>query len=233
MQIAVVGVIVLYAGTTAISYILNVYTWNPYYNTFTMPPVVSAIIPKPIYFYFVGSASAWVVGYAVLLCVVLWRSDFLHAELDEYNEAMADLASGASSEVAAITIPTRCYKDDSHNVYVSVWSAVTDPSTYIEAELQAVGMKVTGSLKQRLPLSPSELLFFWNFNFATSGSHLVNVFLRLTDAQGGMKKELLRKTYDVHVINLYRRYGPALITTVIALLTFLLGLLHSLGLVMI
>jgi hypothetical protein len=230
LQIALVGDIALCAGTTAISYILNVYTWNPYYNTYSMPPVMSAIIPKPIYFYFVFAASAYLVVYAILFCAVMWRSDSLHAELDEYDEAMADLTSGASSEAAMITMPTRCYKDDSHNVYVSVWPTVTDPSTYVEAELQAVGMKVIGSLKQRLPLSHSELLFFWNFNFATSGTHLVNVFLRLTNAQGEMKEELLRKTYDVHVIALYRRYGPALITTVVALLTFLLGLLHSLGL---
>jgi hypothetical protein len=91
-------------------------------------------------------------------------------------------------------------------------------------------MKVIGSLKQRLPLSSAELLFFWNFNFTTSGSHLMNVFIRLTNAQGEMKKELLRKTYDVHVIDLYRRYGPALLTTVATLITFLLEFLHSLGL---
>jgi len=58
----------------------------------------------------------------------------------------------------------------------------------------------------------------------------VNVFVRLTDAQGEMKKELLRKTYDVHVIALYRRLGPALITTLIGLITFILGLLRSSGL---
>ena len=230
MKIAVVGIIALYAWTTTISYILNSYTWNPFYDTYSLPPVVSAIIPKPIFFYFVFSTSALLVVYAILFCAILWRSDSLHAELEEYNEAMADLTSGASSEAATITMPTRCYKDDSHNVYVSVWPTSTDPSIYVEAELQAVGMKVVGSPKQRLPLSSSELLFLWNFNFATSGSHMVNVFVRLTDAQGEMKKELLRKTYDVHVIALYRRLGPALITTMIGLITFVLGLLRSSGL---
>ena len=231
MKIAIVGIIALYAWTTAISYKLNSYTWNPFYETYSLPPVASTIIPKPIFFYFVFPTSALLVVYLILFSLVLWRSDSLRAKLDEYNEAMTDLTSGEASEAATITMPTRCYKDDSHNVYASVWPTLTDPSTYVEAELQAVGMKVAGSPKQRLPLSSSELLFFWNFNFATAGSHMVNLFVRLTDAQGEIKKELLRKTYDVHVVALYRRLGPVLITTMIGLITFILGLLRSSGLV--
>jgi hypothetical protein len=127
LQIALIGDIALSTGITAISYILNVYTWNPYSNTYIVPPVVSTIIPKPIYYYFVFATGMCLVLYAILLGAVRWRSDSLHAELDEYNEAMANLTSGASSEAAMITMPTRCYKDDSHNVYVSVWPTLTDP----------------------------------------------------------------------------------------------------------
>ncbi|MFZ0011290.1 MAG: hypothetical protein WAL97_05225 [Halobacteriota archaeon] len=174
--------------------------------------------------WFAFPAGVVLVTYAVLFCAVMWRTDSLHAKLDECHEMMADVTRGASSEAASITIPTRCYKDDSHNVCVSVWPTSTDPSICVEAELQAAGMKVIGSLKQRLPLGSSKLLFFWNCNFATSGSHMVNVLVRLTNAQGEVKKELLRKTYEVHIITLYRQYGPALITTAIAAITLLLRL---------
>ena len=101
--------------------------------------------------------------------------------------------------------------------------ASTDPADYVEAELQAAGMQVIGDLKQRLPVSSLKLLFFWNCNFATPGSHMVNVLLRVTNSQGEVKKELFRKTYEVRVMTLLRQYGPSIITAAIAILTFLWG----------
>jgi hypothetical protein len=106
----------------------------------------------------------------------------------------------------------------------------TNPEDYAEAELQAPGMKMGGDLKQRLPTSFSKRLFFWDCNFATSGRYMVNVLSRLTNAQGEVKRELLRKTYEVHVITIFRRYGPGLITTAIALFTLIFGAQTLLGL---
>jgi hypothetical protein len=164
--------------------------------------------------------------YLLFYCVVLWRTELLHASLDENHEELINEIREGKKDENKITIPTRCYKEDSHNVCVNLIPASTDPADYVEAELQAAGVRVIGDLKQRFPVSSSRLLFFWNCNFATSGSHMVNVLLRVTNAQGEVKRELLRKTYEVHVIALYRQYGPGLIslvTVVIGLLTFLFG----------
>jgi hypothetical protein len=108
-------------------------------------------------------------------------------------------------------------------VCINVLPTSTNPEDYVKAELQAPGVKVSGGLKQRLPASFSKRLFFWDRNFATSGRHMVNVLLRLTNAQGELKRELLRKTYEVRVITIFRQYGPGLITTAIALFTLIFG----------
>lgn len=117
-----------------------------------------------------------------------------------------------------------CHKGDSHNIYLKVKPVNASGSDYLEAELQAAGVKICGELTQRRPMASQELPFFWNCNFETPGTHLVNLLLRVTTKEGEVKRDVLRKSHEIQVITLYRQYGTTLVTTIVTVLTYLVSL---------
>lgn len=86
----------------------------------------------------------------------------------------------------------KCHKDDSHNICLKVTPAgnhkCTRESDYLEAELQAAGVKVHGEPTQRKLMASPEFLFFWNCNFETPGTHLINLLLRVMTKEGELNE---------------------------------------------
>jgi hypothetical protein len=159
--------------------------------------------------------------------------------LDEYHPTLADWITDDAEHDNMIKAPMRCNKDDTHNICLKIKlrgnynQEGAHESDYLEAELQAAGVKqVRGALTQRknLAFASPDFLFFWNCNFDTPGTHLINLLLRVTTKEGAVKQELLRKSHEILVTTPYRKYGPALVTTIVTALTFVFSLRAYMGL---
>lgn len=121
--------------------------------------------------------------------------------------------------VARLELPKRCHRGDSHNIAVTAIPDAKNQSNYLEIELQAAGMDVSGDEKQRQSLNSPELLYRWNANFSKGGTHIVNVLFRELDSSGAVIRYAAMQEYVLRVVTLYRQYGPSLVIAVATIAT--------------
>ncbi len=178
-------------------------------------------------------------GYIVLVfCAYLWFyfATVVYVESESQHTRECCPALHGLIGVARLELPRRCHRGDSHNITIEGIPDAKNPSNYLEIELQAAGMDVSGDEKQRQSLSSPKLYYRWNANFSKAGTHIVNVLLRELDATGQVIRYVEMKEYMIRVVTLYRQYGPSLIIAIATLVTLaysmrgdLTTVLHSFG----
>ncbi|MGA9079829.1 MAG: hypothetical protein WB581_06330 [Halobacteriota archaeon] len=174
-----------------------------------------------------GIGFTWIFLYTV----VLWRDLAISENLSEYYSNFAGFVK-AAEESNEIRLPIRCHKGDSHNILLKIIPAPACQSNDWEATLQAAGATIQDAPTQKSCAirGTDELLFAWNCNFSTSGTHLINLLLRTKHARSSTAEVVLSKSHEVRVITLFRQYATALAGVLIAALTLIVTLMPYLNL---
>lgn len=124
-------------------------------------------------------------------------------------------------EAARLELPRRCHLGDSNNITVTAFSDSGTKFNYLEVELMAAGMDISGDSKQRQRLDRPVLTFEWNVNFSKAGTHVYNILFRELDGLGQVIQHIETKKYTARVVTLYRQYGPSLVIAVVTIITLL------------
>lgn len=75
-------------------------------------------------------------------------------------------------------------------------------SDYLEAELQAVGLKVDGEKRVQIYETSQIPLTTWNCRFVESGTHTINIMIHLVKSYNNSRNLIFSKTHDVKVSSL-------------------------------